>query len=117
MTDSIDISIIIVAYNRFDLLRNCLSTLNKHTRNVAYETIVIDNNSAEGEAETITNEFENIILIKNSTNEGFGAANNQGLAIAKGKYVLFLNNDTIFFENSIKKVFDFAESINVSLIV
>ena len=117
MTDSVDISIIIVAYNRFDLLRNCLSTLNKHTRNVAYETIVIDNNSAEGEAETITNEFENIILIKNSTNEGFGAANNQGLAIAKGKYVLFLNNDTIFFENSIKKVFDFAESIRVSLIV
>lgn len=81
------------------------------------EIIAVDNNSTEGEVDTITNEFENIILIKNSTNEGFGAANNQGLAIAKGKYVLFLNNDTIFFENTVKKVFDFAESIKRPVIV
>jgi len=113
----IDVSVVIVNYNSFDLLRNCLSTVIKHTRNVNYEIIAVDNNSTEGEVDTITNEFENIILIKNSTNEGFGAANNKGLTIAKGKYVLFLNNDTIFFENSIKKVFDFAETLNENSII
>ncbi len=113
----IDVSVVIVNYNSFDLLRNCLSTVIKHTRNVNYEIIAVDNNSTEGKVETITNEFENIILIKNSTNEGFAKANNKGLRIANGKYVLFLNNDTIFFENTIKKVFDFAETLNENSII
>jgi len=117
MTDSVEISIIIVAYNRFDLLRNCLSTLNKHTRYVTYEIIVIDNNSSEGNIDDVVDDFDEITLIKNKVNKGFGAANNQGLVIAKGKYVLFLNNDTILLENSLKKVYDFAETLNENSII
>ncbi len=117
MTDSVNISIIIVAYNRFDLLLNCLSTVIKHTRNVAYETIVIDNNSADGNIDDVAGDFDNIILIKNNKNVGFGTANNQVLNIAKGKYVLFLNNDTILLENSLKKVYDFAETLNENSII
>ena len=56
-------------------------------------------------------------MIKNNVNKGFGAANNQGVEVSKGKYVLILNNDTILFENSIKKVFDFAESLEGNEII
>ncbi len=110
-------SIIIVNYNSFNLLENCLSSLYNQTKDINMEVIVIDNNSTDGNIKDVISRFENIILIKNSDNKGFGAANNQGLKAAKGKYVLFLNNDTIIFENTIKKVYKFAESINDSVIV
>ncbi|MCZ6704200.1 MAG: glycosyltransferase family 2 protein, partial [Ignavibacteria bacterium] len=84
---------------------------------VAYEIIVIDNNSSEGNIDDVVDDFDEITLIKNKVNKGFGAANNQGLIIAKGKYVLFLNNDTILLENSLKKVYDFAETLNVISII
>ncbi|MFV1985157.1 MAG: glycosyltransferase family 2 protein, partial [Thiohalomonadales bacterium] len=67
-----------------------------------YEIIVVDNNSTDGDVETITSHFNNIILIKNETNEGFSKANNKGAAICEGKYLLFLNNDIIFVENTLQ---------------
>jgi len=112
-----DVSIIIVNYNSFKLLENCLSSLYSQTKDINITVIVIDNNSTDGNIEDIISRFKNIILIKNSSNKGFGAANNQGLKVAAGKYVLFLNNDTIILENTIKKVSEFAESINDPVIV
>jgi len=109
-TQFIDVSIIVVNYNNFSMLNNCLESIACYTTEIEYEIIIIDNNSTEGLIEEITDKFENISLIKNDKNKGFAAANNQGFKIAKGKYILLLNNDTILFENSIKKVFDFSES-------
>ena len=102
MPNSIDISIIIVNYNSFKLLQNCLTSLVEFTNDIKYEIIVVDNNSTDGDIETITSQFNNIILIKNETNEGFAKANNKGAKIAKGNYLLFLNNDTIFVENTLQ---------------
>lgn len=108
----IDVSIIIVNYNNFSMLNNCLESIASYTTEIDYEIIIIDNNSTEGSVERITDKFENITLIKNKKNRGFAAANNQGFRIAKGIYILLLNNDTILFENSIKKVLDFAETFD-----
>lgn len=113
----IDVSIIIVSYNSFQLLVNCLNALISFTANIKYEIIVIDNNSSEGNISDLLSGYKDLILIKNSENKGFGAANNQGLSLAKGKYVLLLNSDTIFIENSLKKVYDFAESLSSDLII
>lgn len=108
----VDVSIIIINYNGFNLLKNCLTTLYKFADGFTFETILIDNNSTEGEIEEVVKEFDKVKLIKNQINLGFSRANNVGLNIAQGKYVLFLNNDVFFTENSIKKIFDFAEENN-----
>ncbi|MGE5409582.1 MAG: glycosyltransferase family 2 protein [Clostridiales bacterium] len=112
----IDVSIIIVNFNGLDLLRNCLNSLIEYTNELNYEIIVVDNASGNS-IDQICSDYKNVILLKNDTNIGFAPANNQGIKIAKGKYILLLNNDTIFIENALKKVFDFAENKKDDLIV
>jgi len=113
----IDVSIIIVNYNSTALLKNCIDSIEKFTNSINYEIIVVDNNSMPGDVDELLKLHDRITLIKNDVNRGFGAANNQGVEVAIGKYVLLLNNDTILFENSIKKVFDFAESLEGNEII
>lgn len=113
----IDVSIILINYYSTELLRSCLDSIYKYTHEINYEIIVVDNGSVTGELENLIAIFLGIKLIKNESNKGFGAANNQGVKIAKGKYVLFLNNDTILIDNAIKKVFDYAESIDEKSII
>ncbi|MDQ7815416.1 MAG: glycosyltransferase family 2 protein [Melioribacteraceae bacterium] len=106
----IDVSIIIVNYNSFEILSECLRSLFKFCIGTSNEVIVIDNASTQGNVESVINNYNNINLVKNKTNLGFAAANNIGLKYAHGKYTLFLNNDTVFLDDSIKKVFDYSES-------
>ncbi len=107
-----DLSIIIVSWNVRDLLRACLRSvirgqasgvrghgsdagdLTTDHRPLTIELIVVDNASADGSAEMVAAEFPQARLVANATNWGFTAANNQGLALAHGRYVLFLNPDT-----------------------
>lgn len=107
----IDISIIIVNFNSGDLLLNCLESVEKYTKELTYELIVVDNNSRDDSIQKIENKFnEKLTVIKNKENRGFGKANNQGLKIAKGDYILFLNNDTIFIENTLKILLDYLRN-------
>ena len=106
----LDVSIIIVNYGSITLLKDCLDSIKKFTSEISYEVVIIDNSSQKDLVPELLKDCENAILIRNDINKGFGTANNQGAKNAKGKYLLFMNNDTILFENTIKKVFDFAET-------
>ncbi len=117
LNNSVDVSVIIVNYNSNDLLENCLSSLTKFTNEVSYEIIVVDNASKPNKVGEVVSKYPEVVLIKNSINRGFSAANNQGIKIAKGKYILILNNDTVFIENTIKKVLDFVQHKNEEVIV
>ena len=64
MNEKIIVSIIIVNYNSFSLLHNCLESIIHHSQDFKYEIIVVDNNSSDGDVETITSQFNNIILIR-----------------------------------------------------
>ena len=112
-----DISIIIINYNSFGLLKNCLKSISIHFQNENSEVIVIDNASTEGDVKDVTKQFENIKLIKNKKNVGFAAANNQGIKLASGKYILLLNNDTELVEDSVSKVYQFLESTSEKLFI
>lgn len=106
-----NVSIIIVNYNCFDLLDNCLASIYKFTTECSFEIIVVDNNSTEGKVEQVTSKYSDIMLIKNYKNIGFAAANNLGFRYAKGRYILILNNDTVFHENTLRILYDFGETL------
>lgn len=104
-----DVSIIIVNYNTKQLLYDCLRSLYANTRDVTFEIIVSDNNSTDGSIEMLKKDFPDVFVIENYINLGFGKANNVAAKIAKGKYLFFLNSDTILLNNAVKFFFDFAE--------
>lgn len=107
---NVDVSLIIVSWNTYDILRDCLKSVFQQTKEIDFEVIVVDNASIDNSAEMIKKDFPQVILIENSENRGFAAANNQGMAIAKDWYVLLLNSDTIVLDDAIAKTVSFADA-------
>lgn len=105
-----DVSVIIVNYNTLDLTRNCLKSIYEQTKDINFEVIVSDNGSVDGSIEMIRQDFPQVVLIENNANLGFGAANNRGLKIARGKYILYLNSDTLLQNNVVKIFYDYWET-------
>ncbi len=108
------LSIIIVSYNTKDLTLKCLESIfrdkklqfdlskNDNSDSIPTEIVVIDNNSSDLSVPGLR-KIKNIKLIENKDNLGFGKANNQGLKIARGNYILFLNSDTIILHSAISQ--------------
>ena len=105
-----DASIIIVNRNTKAILRDCLRSIFVQAQGVFFEVIVIDNASTDGSDEMVKSEFPDVLIIRNSENRGFAAANNQGISIAKGRYILLLNSDTIVLDKAIHKTVSFADA-------
>lgn len=105
----VGISVIIVTYNAQYFLKNCIGSILKSKGLPAFEIIVVDNDSTDESCEMIRKEFPEVVLIQNSTNEGFAKANNKAVSIAKGAYLLILNPDMIISDNTIKRVYEFAK--------
>jgi len=106
----IDVSIIIVSWNTRQITCECIGSICEQTSELKYEIIVIDNASSDDSVEVIKRDYPQVILIENTENRGFAAANNQGITIAKGHYVLLLNSDTIVLDRAIDKVVAFADT-------
>ena len=104
-----DVSIIIVNYNTKDLLCQCVDSIYDKTSNVEFEIIVVDNDSSDGSKELFIKD-KRIRFIEAGGYLGFGKANNLGVDAAKGKYVFFLNSDTILMNNAVKLFYDYCES-------
>lgn len=95
-----DISVVIVNYNVREFLNNALISLLKALEGYSSEIFVVDNASDDGSVELIQQRFPQVHLIVNKTNVGFAKANNQALALSKGKYLLLINPDTLVQENT-----------------
>ena len=106
----VDVSIIIVNFNTKDLLRNCLSSQFEQTKDIEFEVFVSDNGSTDGSLDMVRKYFPTVLIIDNQANLGFGAANNRALDKAKGKYVFYLNSDTVVLNNAVKIFFDYWEN-------
>ncbi len=89
---------VVVTWNRHDLLRSCLQSLTRQQLNQPFEVVVVDNGSSDGSPEMVLREFSNqpafrLKLIRNLDNRGFCAANNQGFAASNSELIALLNND------------------------
>jgi GT2 family glycosyltransferase len=104
-----DLSVIIVSYNVQYFLEQCLLSIQEASKGLKVEVIVVDNNSTDATCKNITSKFPLVRLLSNQNNIGFSKANNQGVKIAKGEYVLILNPDTVVAEDTFLKVLNFAK--------
>lgn len=104
-----DVSVIIVNYNTRQMTCDCLHSIRMHTKDINYEVIVVDNASTDGSVEHIKTHFDGIRVISSDRNLGFGKANNKGALEARGKYLFFLNSDTLLLNNAIHFFYNYME--------
>ena len=105
-----DVSIVIVNLNSRKLLEDCLQSIYAQTRGAAFEVIVVDNHSSDGSVEMVKSAFPQARLIENAANNRYAIANNQGLAVAQGRYIFYLNGDTMLTGNTVKEFAEFLDA-------
>ena len=103
------VSIIFVNYNTKELTKNCIDSIVRHTQDVRYEIIVVDNASTDGSREAFRADGR-VTLIESNENLGFGRANNLGMKHARGDYFFLLNTDTLLLNNALKYFLDYEKS-------
>lgn len=109
----LDLSIIIVSYNTRQMLEACLGTLYHDNHSVSFEVIIVDNDSGDDSVAAVKklqDKYPRLTLLPLSQNIGFGPANNYGARHAKGKFLLFLNSDTLVPPSALKKALAIATS-------
>lgn len=103
------LSVIIVSYNVYPFLDNCLRSVQQALAGINGEIIVVDNASVDRTPQLVIDHFPNVRLIANSENSGFAKANNQGIEQSKGEFVVLLNPDTIVSEDTFSKCLAFMD--------
>lgn len=105
-----DLSIIVVNWNSRELLERALSCVYATVRAASFEVIVVDNSPGDGCAELLRRRFPAARLQTNAENIGFGRANNQGAAMARGRYLLLLNPDAFVHEGAVDRLVAFMDA-------
>lgn len=103
------ISVIIVNYNVEYFLEQCLYSVRRAMQGIAGEVFVVDNNSADGSNRMVRKKFPEVRLVENKENLGFSKANNQGIRMAKGEYILLLNPDTVVEDDTFSSIIRFMD--------
>jgi GT2 family glycosyltransferase len=104
------LSIIIVNWNVRELLRECLNSVFSDFQEPSGEVIVVDNASKDSSVEMIRAVFPQVKLIVNRDNYGFAKACNQGIKVARGRYLFILNPDTLVKPGTLPNIINFMES-------
>ena len=104
-----DLSVCLLTWNGKDLTLACLASLYEHTAGINFEVIIVDNGSSDGTGEAIREQFPCVKLIINDRNRGFTVPNNQAIQVSSGRYVILLNNDTLFTRNALKSMGEYLD--------
>jgi len=104
-----DLSVVIANRNGVGVLPSCLDSVCRPQR-ISLEVIVVDDASADGSRELVARGYPEVRLVELSQNLGFGAASNRGATLSSGRYILFLNNDTIVHTGALEDLVTFADS-------
>jgi GT2 family glycosyltransferase len=110
---SVMLTIIIVNWNTSELLASCLESLAKRQKRAVragrVQVIVVDNASKDGSEAMVRTSFPEVDILNSGENIGFGKANNLGIPLARGKFVLFLNPDTIVHSQALQRMVEFMQ--------
>lgn len=106
----LELSIIIVTYNPGSILLDTLSSIAAGADDLSYEILLVDNLSQDGMAAQAKTQFPEITVVFNTENRGFAGGNNDGLAKARGQYLLLLNPDVIVHPASLKILVEFMRT-------
>jgi len=98
------LSIILVSYNAREHLEACLRSLHENPASISTEIIVVDNASTDGSRESVPKDRSDIRLIASRENLGFAGANNLGFRASRGKFILFLNTDTLIGKGTLDRL-------------
>ncbi len=104
------VSVVIVSFNVRGFLESLINSLDRALDGLESEVIVVDNSSDDDTVDFLRKNFPSVRLIENRVNVGFGKANNQGVKVSSGEYLLLINPDAVVGEGTIKEMIAFAES-------
>lgn len=107
--NKIDVSICIVNWNTKELLRECLKSIKERTAGLAYEIIILDNDSRDESVQMVKSDYPECLIVESKENLGFARGNNEAVKNASGKYIFYLNPDTELITNAICGMFFFLE--------
>jgi N-acetylglucosaminyl-diphospho-decaprenol L-rhamnosyltransferase len=105
----VDVTAIVINYNTKDLLRPCVEALRRAAAGLRLQIVLVDNDSRDGSADLLRSEFADCELVINTINVGFGRANNQAFALARGRYLLLLNTDAFVEPGSVGQTVRYLE--------
>ncbi|MFC1732667.1 glycosyltransferase family 2 protein [candidate division KSB1 bacterium] len=105
----VELSVIIITWNKEKLLHRCLDSIHKNNKGADFEVIVVDNASKDKTLNMLKN-FQKTRIIRNRKNKGVAPARNQGIKIAKGKYIMMLDNDTEVKSGCFKNIIKFMDN-------
>ncbi len=111
------LSIIIITWNSEEFIEKCLKSIFDTKGSIDLEVIVVDNASQDTTTKIIERFKPEVRLISNQQNQGYAKANNQGIEVSKGDYVLLLNPDVELKENCLKLMLDFVENHEEATVV
>jgi GT2 family glycosyltransferase len=107
---AIDISVVLVSYNTSNLLPEAIGALENAANRFSLQTIIIDNASRDDSVAVIRRDYPDCELIVNTTNVGFGRANNQAIPLIRGRYILLLNTDAFVAPDTLNKTVAYMDA-------
>lgn len=100
--EPVELSVVIVNWNTRQMTCDCIRSVLAHADGLAVEVVLVDNGSDDGTVDAVRREFPGVVVVANSENLGFAAANNAGCAVARGRFLLLLNSDTLIRDRALQ---------------
>lgn len=106
---TLDLSVIVASYSTRELLRECLESVFRHTQDVSFEVICVDDDSPDGSADMVAELFPQVILVRNRQRMRYARNHNAGTRLAIGRYACHLDSDTLLVSDAMSEMVRFMD--------